>query len=37
MKPSDRSRILLVLLVIYILSDILLTPLGGLENVCPPR
>jgi hypothetical protein len=29
------SRILLVLLVIYILSDILLTPLGGLETRPP--
>ena len=37
MKPSGRSRILLVLLVIYILSDILLTPLGGLETRPPAQ
>jgi hypothetical protein len=35
MKPSGRSRILLVLLVIYMISDILLTPLGGLETRNP--
>jgi hypothetical protein len=35
MKPSGRSRILLVLLVIYTISDILLTPLGGLETRNP--
>jgi hypothetical protein len=35
MKPSGRSRILLVLLVIYIISDFLLTPLGGLETRNP--
>jgi hypothetical protein len=37
MKPSGRSRILLVLLVIYSLSDILLTPLGGLETRPPAQ
>jgi hypothetical protein len=35
MKPSGRSRILLLLLVIYAISDILLTPLGGLETRNP--
>jgi hypothetical protein len=35
MKPSRRSRILLFLLVIYIIIDILLTPLGGLETRNP--
>lgn len=35
MQPSSRSRVLLVLLVIYITSDILLTPLGGLETRNP--
>lgn len=35
MKPSGRSRILLVLLVIYIISDFLLAPLGGLETRNP--
>lgn len=34
-KPSGRSRVLLVLLVIYIISDFLLTPLGGLETRNP--
>ncbi len=29
MRPSGRGRALAVLLVVYILSDILLTPLGG--------
>jgi len=37
MKPSGRSKILLSLLVIYILSDILLTPLGGLETRPPAQ
>jgi hypothetical protein len=37
MKPSGRSTILLSLLVIYILSDILLTPLGGLETRPPAQ
>jgi hypothetical protein len=37
MKPSGRSRILLALLVIYILSDLLLTPLGGLETRPPAQ
>ena len=37
MKSSGRSRILLSLLVIYILSDILLTPLGGLETRPPAQ
>lgn len=37
MKPAGRSRILLVLLVIYILSDVLLTPLGGLETRPPAQ
>jgi hypothetical protein len=37
MKPSGRSRILLALLVIYILSDVLLTPLGGLETRPPAQ
>ncbi len=32
MRPSGRARILVVLLVVYVLSDILLTPLGGLET-----
>jgi hypothetical protein len=35
MKPSGRSRILPVLLVIYTIVDILLTPLGGLETRNP--
>ena len=35
MKPSGKARILLFLLVIYIVSDILLTPLGGLETRNP--
>lgn len=35
MMPSGRSRILLVLLVIYIIGDVLLTPLGGLETRNP--
>jgi hypothetical protein len=33
--PLGRSRVLLVSLLIYILSDILLTPLGGLETRPP--
>ena len=37
MKPSGRLRILLALLVIYILSDVLLTPLGGLETRPPAQ
>jgi hypothetical protein len=37
MKPSGRSRILLALLVIYILTDILLTSLGGLETRPPAQ
>ena len=37
MKPAGRSRILLVLLVIYFLSDVLLTPLGGLETRPPAQ
>ena len=32
MRPSGRGRALAVLLVVYILGDILLTPLGGLET-----
>ncbi len=32
MKLSSRGRVLAVLLVLYILFDILLTPLGGLET-----
>ncbi len=32
MKLSSRGRVLAVLLVLYILFDILLTPLGGLES-----
>jgi hypothetical protein len=35
MKLSGMSRLLLILLVIYIISDILLTPLGGLETRNP--
>jgi hypothetical protein len=35
MKPSGRSRTLLILLVIYLISEILLTPLGGLETRNP--
>lgn len=31
-RPSGRGRALAVLLVVYIVSDILLTPLGGLET-----
>ena len=31
-RPSSRGRVLAVLLVVYIVSDILLTPLGGLET-----
>jgi hypothetical protein len=37
MKPSGRSRILLLFLVIYVVSDILLTPLGGLETRPPAQ
>jgi hypothetical protein len=37
MKPSGRSRILLLFLVIYVVSDILLTPLGGLETRPPSQ
>jgi hypothetical protein len=37
MKPSGRSRILLLFLVIYVVSDILLTPLGGLETRLPAQ
>jgi hypothetical protein len=37
MWPSGRSRILLVLLIIYIISDILLTPVGGLETRDPAK
>jgi hypothetical protein len=37
MKPSGRSRILLILLVIYVISDLLLTPLGGLETRPPSQ
>jgi hypothetical protein len=37
MKSSGKSRILLLLLVIYIASDILLTPLGGLETRPPAQ
>ncbi len=33
--PSGKSRILLVFLVVYIISDILLTPLAGLETRPP--
>ncbi len=32
MKLSGRARILAVVLVVYIVCDILLTPLGGLET-----
>jgi hypothetical protein len=37
MKPSGRSRILLLFLVIYVVSDILLTPLVGLETRPPTQ
>ena len=37
MKPSGRSRTLLLFLVIYVVSDILLTPLGGLETRPPAQ
>jgi len=37
MKPSGRSRILLLFLIIYVVSDILLTPLGGLETRPPSQ
>jgi hypothetical protein len=32
MKLSDRARILATVLVVYVVCDILLTPLGGLET-----
>lgn len=33
--PSGKSRILLVLLIVYVILDILLTPLAGLETRPP--
>jgi hypothetical protein len=32
LRPSGKSRILLVLLIVYLILDILLTPLAGLET-----
>ena len=37
MMPSGKPRLLLVLLVIYVVIDILLTPLGGLETRDPSK
>ena len=33
--PSGKSRILLVLLIVYVILDVLLTPLAGLETRPP--